>query len=107
MRHLIGRFGKLKKIRKDNGPEFIASQLTVWGEVNRIELKYFQPGKPTQNAYIERFKGSYRDGVLDACMFITLEDIRNETAKWVFNFNNYRPRDSLGVNVSIAYRAAN
>jgi putative transposase len=94
--------GTPKAIRVDNGPEFLSQVLVDW----QVELRYIQPGKPNQNAYIERFNRTYRSEVLDAYLFDNLDQVRRVTAEWLRTYNEERPHDSLGDETPASYREA-
>ena len=94
--HISRWRGLPREIRCDNGPEFISQAMVDWCEKNGVELKYIQPGKPNQNAYIERFNKTYRDEVLNAHLFTTIQEVREITYRWLPVYNEMRPHDSLG-----------
>jgi putative transposase len=96
MERLIELYGRPAALRIDNGPELTAEVFVDWCRQRDIELRYIQPGKPDQNAYIERFNRSYRDEVLSAYVFESIEQVQLLTDEWLRTYNEERPHDSLG-----------
>ncbi|MGH2612833.1 MAG: IS3 family transposase [Rhabdochlamydiaceae bacterium] len=88
--------GKPERIRTDNGPEFISKTLADWCNKNNVEHLFTQPGKPTQNAYVERFNGSFRREILNAYIFTNLAQVKFMTEEWKEHYNTARPHHSLG-----------
>jgi putative transposase len=101
---LKGWRGLPRAIRLDNGPEFIAEELATWCRENQVELWFIEPGKPDQNAFIERFNRSYREEVLNAHLFDDLDQVREITHHWLKSYNEERPHDALGSLPPAIYR---
>jgi len=87
--------GLPQMIRVDNGPEFISFKLDHYCRQNHITLVFIQPGKPTQNAFIERCNGSIRKELLSAYVFQSLSDVREKIQEWVTDYNENRPHRAL------------
>lgn len=80
----------------DNGPEFTSAAMHRWARRNGVRLHFIDPGKPTQNAYVESFNGKFRDTCLNAHWFVDLEDARRTIEAWRVDYNEVRHHSSLG-----------
>lgn len=88
--------GYPKCLRVDNGPEHIATTLELWADEHGVELLFIEPGKPTQNAFIESFNARVRDELLNPHRFRTIFEF-NETAEaWRVEYNAEHPHSALG-----------
>lgn len=96
--------GYPKEIRCDNGPEFLSQAFADWCRIHEIGVRYIQPGKPNQNAFIERFNRTYREEVLDFYLFEDLDQVREITHEWLGRYNEQRPHDALGGIPPTVYR---
>jgi len=92
-------------VRTDQGPEFTSKALDQWAYQHGIQLKLIQPGKPTQNAYIESFNGKFRDECLNEHWFEDLAHARKEIANWRQDYNEVRPHQSLDYQTPAEYAA--
>lgn len=101
---LVERYGKPARLRSDNGPEFISRDLQDWCKEHEVILHRIEPGKPTQNAYIERFNGTFRREVLNANTFYNLAQVRQTVDAWLVEYNTERPHQALKFMTPVEYR---
>ena len=88
--------GKPRQLRCDNGPEYISATLASWADKHDIELQFIQPGKPQQNAYIERYNRTVRYDWLGQYLFDSIEEVQDHATKWLWTYNNERPNMAIG-----------
>ena len=93
---IIQTRGKPVTIVSDNGTEMTSSAVLKWCQKTKVDWHYIAPGKPTQNAFIESFNGSFRDECLNETLFSSLDEARLEISKWKEDYNQNRPHSSLG-----------
>lgn len=96
LEHLGETRGLPKTLVCDNGPELTCKAMFFWSRRTSVKLHFIQPGKPTQNAFVESFNGKFREYCLDLNWFASLEDARSAIKHWRTHYNDVRPHSSLG-----------
>jgi len=87
----------------DNGPELTSKAMFFWAQQAGVKLLFIQPGKPTQNAFVESFNGRFRDGCLNQHWFRDLEDAQQIIGAWRNHYNHERPHSSLGYKIPMVF----
>ena len=96
MERLAATYWRRRRIRVDQGPEFISKDLDLWVWTHDVTLDFSQPGKPTDNALSESFNGWVRAECLNANWLLSLEDAQLKCEAWRVDYNTVRPHSSLG-----------
>ena len=87
----------------DNGTEFTSKAMFFWSKEQQVKLNFIQPGKPTQNAFIESLNGKFRNECLNQHWFRTIDEARYEIDLWRNHYNHARPHSSLNYLTPVAY----
>jgi putative transposase len=88
--------GKPGALRCDNGPEYVSATLIAWAHSRGIRVDYIQPGKPQQNAYVERYNRTVRYDLLNQTLFNNLDEVRDSVTRWLWTYNHERPNMAIG-----------
>lgn len=96
LKQIIAWRGKPQVIRCDNGPENISARIQCWAKQCGIRFEYIQPGKPQQNAYIERFNRTVRYEWLSQYYWTDLQEVQMFATQWMWKYNHDRPNMALG-----------
>lgn len=96
----LEEIGKVRSLPKtivcDNGSELTSKAMFFWSQQSGVKLHFIQPGKPTQNAFVESFNARFRDTCLNQHWFRSLHDARRIINDWRHHYNHVRPHSSLG-----------
>jgi len=96
LEQIIGWRGKPIAIRCDNDPEYLSAAIISWALRRGIRLEYIQPGKPQQNAYVERFNRTVRYEWLSKYHWDSLNQVQQAATEWMWSYNYERPNMALG-----------
>lgn len=89
------KLGYPSTIRVDSGSKFISKDRNLWADANDVILDFSRPGKPTDNAFIEPFSGSFRSECLNAHWFMSLDDAREKLETWRRDYNTVRLHSAI------------
>ena len=78
------------------GPEYLSELLATWAKKQNIVIQYIQPGKPQQNAYVERYNRTVRHEWLDQHLFESIDHAKETATEWLWRYNNERPNMAIG-----------
>jgi putative transposase len=101
---LVLLYGPPEVLLTDNGPEFRGRDYVLWGIRHHVRIEYIQPGKPSQNAFVESFNSIFREQCLNENWFISLEDAERIIEDWRDTYNRIRPHGSLKGQTPQEYR---
>ena len=110
LERIASAYGRPKRIRVDNGPEFISKELDLWAWLHGVALDFSRPGKPTDNACTMpstlrmplSFNSRFREECLNAYWFLSLDDARLKCEAWRRDYNEVRPHSAIGNQTPIA-----
>lgn len=80
--------------------------MAAWARMHAVYIIFIQPGKPAQNGFVDRFNRTYREDVLDAYLFNSLDEATKITANWLEEYNSIRPHSSLGNKTSYDFSSS-
>ena len=96
---VLEQLGQIRELPRtmvlDNGPEFTSKAMLLWSENSDVRLHFIEPGKPSQNAFVESFNGKFRDECLNENWFDGMQDARKKIEMWRVDYNTQRPHRSL------------
>lgn len=103
LNQLIETRSQPTRIVCDNGPEFTSKAMFFWSKETKVSLSFIQPGKPTQNAFVESLNGKFRNECLNQHWFRSLDEARYEINEWRYHYNHVRPHSSLNYLPPVAF----
>lgn len=103
LNRLIEQRSKPDQIVCDNGTEFTSKALFLWQQDSGVKLAFIQPGKPTQNAFIESLNGKFRNECLNQNWFRSIKEAEIKINAWRHHYNHERPHSSLDYMTPVAF----
>ena len=103
LNQLVEHHGSPKHIVCDNGTEFTSKAMFCWSQRYRTQLAFIQPGKPTQNAFVESLNGKFRNECLSQHWFQSIDEARDKIQQWQYHYNHERPHSALNYMSPVAF----